>query len=177
MAEAGLRFRDAGPDDASAVAALHVASWQAAYRGELPDAYLDGALVTEKSAHWERKLAALAPDDLVLLAEDATGLAGFVAIWPDRKLVDGAFIDNLHAAPDRHRQGIGRRLMLTARDRLVARGVRQAWLTVFPDNTRAVAFYQAIGGRPGLLQVDEIGGAPCAAQAYYWLDIREMGAA
>ena len=35
-------LRPAEPDDAMEVARVHVRSWQAGYRGLLPDAYLDG---------------------------------------------------------------------------------------------------------------------------------------
>ena len=34
-------LRDAQPFDADAVARVHVQTWQVAYRGLLPDAYLD----------------------------------------------------------------------------------------------------------------------------------------
>jgi hypothetical protein len=37
-----LSVRAATPDDAAAVAGVHVRSWQAAYRGLIADAYLDG---------------------------------------------------------------------------------------------------------------------------------------
>jgi hypothetical protein len=36
-----VHVRPARPDDAAAVAGVHVRSWQAGYRGLLPDAYLE----------------------------------------------------------------------------------------------------------------------------------------
>ena len=32
-----VSIRNAGPDDAESIAAIHVASWQATYRGSIPD--------------------------------------------------------------------------------------------------------------------------------------------
>jgi hypothetical protein len=49
-------LRPAEPSDASAVARVHVRSWQAGYRNLLPDQYLDG-LRPEDRAGW-------APDGL-----------------------------------------------------------------------------------------------------------------
>jgi hypothetical protein len=40
--------RPARPDDALPVAGVHVRSWQAAYRGLLPDDYLDGLRAEER---------------------------------------------------------------------------------------------------------------------------------
>ena len=39
---AGAEIRRARPEDAEAVARVHVAGWRHAYRGLLPDDYLDG---------------------------------------------------------------------------------------------------------------------------------------
>ncbi len=171
-----IAFRDAGPADAPAVAALHIASWRAAYRGILPDAYLADALAEEKTALWRAKLGALEPEDLVILAEEAGALVGFIAVWPDPALAAGAFIDNLHAAPERRRRGIGEALMRRAAARLLAAGRRQAWLTVFPENLAAVRFYESMGGRRGLDMAAEIGGRTYRAVAYYWTDLAELGA-
>jgi hypothetical protein len=38
---AGLRFRAAGRQDETAVAALHASSWQRHYRGAFSDAFLE----------------------------------------------------------------------------------------------------------------------------------------
>ncbi|MEO1329689.1 MAG: GNAT family N-acetyltransferase [Pseudomonadota bacterium] len=170
-----ISLRNAGPDDAAAIAALHTASWRSTYRGMLPDAYLDGALAADKAAHWADKMVSLGPEDVVLAAEAEGRLVGFVAAWPDPAVVDGYFLDNLHADPGLRGRGIGRALMTALRDRITPRGARQMWLTVFPENAVAVGFYQRMGGQPGLLLTDEIGGNPCAAQAYYWLDLTRLG--
>jgi hypothetical protein len=37
-----VSFRPADASDSAAVAGLHTASWRHAYRGILPDSYLDG---------------------------------------------------------------------------------------------------------------------------------------
>lgn len=171
MASEAVTIRGAEPADAGAVAALHTASWRVAYRGILPDDYLDGALAGEHAAHWAEKLATLEADAFVLLAMDAEGLAGFAAVWPDPELADGAFIDNLHARPDGRRRGVGRALMGAAAARLQALGRRQVWLTVYPENTPAVRFYERMGGVRGLALADDLGGRRGEADIYFWRDV------
>ena len=42
--------------DAPAMGRLHVRAWQAAYRGHMPDDYLDGLRAAERAAGRERTL-------------------------------------------------------------------------------------------------------------------------
>ncbi|MEU6929538.1 hypothetical protein AB0A05_10295 [Streptomyces sp. NPDC046374] len=44
-----MPIREAAPSDAAAVAAVHIRSWRAAYRGLVPDAYLDSLDVGERT--------------------------------------------------------------------------------------------------------------------------------
>lgn len=169
-----IDIRAAGPGDAEAIAMLHAASWKRAYRGMLPDAYLDGPMSAEKEAHWRAKLADLADGDMVLAAERDRELVGFIAVWPDPAVVDGVFIDNLHAIAEAHGQGVGRALFFEAVRRAVAAGRRQAWLSCYPDNTRAVSFYKRVGGVPGLLLEDRIGDVERPAQVFFWLDLPSL---
>lgn len=172
-----LRMIDATAADADAIAAFHTASWRSAYRGLLSDAYLDGPLADEKRAHWRARLAALEPGDFVVTARDEDDrLVGFAAVWPDPALFKGAFLDNLHAAPDARRRGIGRALMAEIARRLLARGDRQIWLTVYPENARAVGFYRAMGGVEGLAMSSDHDGAPRPAVVYFWRDLDVLAA-
>lgn len=52
-----MPIRDATLDDAPAVAALHIASWRAAYRAELPAAFLATQDLAERTAVWRERLA------------------------------------------------------------------------------------------------------------------------
>src|SRR4029077_615052 len=51
-----LRLRKATPADAALVARMHAQSWAAAYRGILPDTYLDDEVPRERAAHWARRM-------------------------------------------------------------------------------------------------------------------------
>lgn len=51
-----VELRVATVEDANAVATVHVRSWQSAYRGLIPDAYLDALSVERRTAVWRRIL-------------------------------------------------------------------------------------------------------------------------
>jgi GNAT superfamily N-acetyltransferase len=53
----GTVIRAAHAADAAQIAVVHVRSWQGAYRGLLPQAYLDGLDPAERVGRWERSLA------------------------------------------------------------------------------------------------------------------------
>ena len=48
--------RDAAADDAAAIARVHAASWQAAYRGIVDDDRLDRMSVDEREQRWRERL-------------------------------------------------------------------------------------------------------------------------
>ena len=135
-----IELRKIIPEDRTEIAALQIASWQANYRGALPDTYLDGALSDDMFQYW----ATLEPasNDIMILAEDDGNLVGFIYVWcrPD------PYIDNLHVSPNYQSQGIGRQLMSAAASALIKRGHKTAYLTVVDGNHRAVRFYESLGG-------------------------------
>jgi hypothetical protein len=80
----GITLVPAGSDDAHRIAALHVRSWQTAYRGLVPDAFLAGPIENDRHTLWESRLSV--PDDarLVLKAVDQNGvMVGFTCVLRD----------------------------------------------------------------------------------------------
>ena len=149
-------IRHATPADLPAIAALHLASWQDAYRGLLPDAYLDGPLPAEMAERWR----ALPDPALVLVAQD-----GFACCLLGRPV---SYLDNLHARPGARRGGTGRRLMARLSAELVSRGEAALALTVIDANARARAFYSAMGGVEGEPYDEVIGGAAVPIREVIW---------
>src|SRR5262245_22570411 len=106
-----IEYAEAIDIDAEALARLHVDSWRSAYRGILPDAFLDGPLEADRLRLW-RQRAALPPDQrpLVLTARMDAALVGFACVFPGADDRWGALLDNLHVSPESRGQGIGARL-------------------------------------------------------------------
>ncbi|HEY8458521.1 MAG TPA: GNAT family N-acetyltransferase [Actinopolymorphaceae bacterium] len=155
------RIRDAEPDDAHQLAQTHVAAWQAAYVGILPDDYLANLSVRERTARWREILSDPTQPSTTLLAEDpATGQClGLASYGPCRDpdaapSVGELWMINLH--PSVWRRGIGSRLHDVIIQRLAAAGFRTATLWVIEENDRARRFYEHHGWKPdGQSQVHE----------------------
>src|SRR5262249_20126629 len=77
-------LRPARPDDALAVARVHVRTWQAAYRGLLPDAYLDSLRAEDRARRYT--FGSLGPDQpATIVALDGDGaIVGFATTAPAR---------------------------------------------------------------------------------------------
>ena len=141
-----IRLRTATEDDKPAIAALHALSWQDGYAGILPDTYLAKQVFEDLSDQWRD--TEIQDGDVILLAERVDGpqqntmLVGFIAVWcrPD------PYIDNLHIHPEFQSRQLGQRLMATAVQALNEHGHGTAYLWVFSDNTRAIRFYERLGG-------------------------------
>lgn len=173
----GLRLREARTEDWEGIAALHAASWQRSYRGIMSDRFLDREVVEERRRHWRGKMASPDCGDLVLLAEDEEGLAGFIAALPDPQDGSGALVDNLHVAGDRQGQGIGRTLLGETAVRLAGAGRRSLHLWVFDANADAVRFYLALGGTAAEHGFEVIEGRPLPHTRVEWRDLRMLASA
>jgi len=146
MTTDGLRFRAAGPDDAEQVALLHADSWRRHYRGAYSDSYLDGDVVTDRRSAWSSLLADQA-GRTTILAEDATGLVGFVHVIFDADDRWGSLVDNLHVVHGRQRAGIGTALLACAAGAVAEQAAGRAmYLWVLEQNTAAQRFYRTLGG-------------------------------
>lgn len=49
-------IREAGRDDAAAIAAIHCASWRSAYTNVLEQSFLDGPIEADRIELWRRRL-------------------------------------------------------------------------------------------------------------------------
>ena len=164
--------RPARAEDAGQIALVHVRSWQAAYSGLLPQAYLDGLDIAQRTARWEQNLAHLeAPRSGVLVADEGGSLLGFVSWFPSRD-ADAASdqvaeIGAIYLLPAAWGTGTGRRLMAAALGGLASAGYRQVTLWVLESNARARRFYDAGGwSADGTAKLDESLGFPLAEVRY-----------
>ena len=147
-----MDIRPARIQDVPQIAAVHVRSWQAAYRGLLPQAYLDGLDPGQRIGRWERSVSATDRSYGETLVADAAGrLSGFVSYGParddDTDSQPAGEIYAIYLVPAAWDEGIGKQLMMTALDRLGKAGFDQVILWVLDSNVRARRFYEAGGWR------------------------------
>ena len=83
-----------------------------------------------------------------MLAEDESGLIGFVHTVFDEDPTWGALLDNIHVAHARKRRGVGSGLLARIAEAVAARPHRTGlYLWVNEQNMDAQAFYEAHGAR------------------------------
>jgi GNAT superfamily N-acetyltransferase len=142
-----MRIRQATPDDASTLATLLAASWQAAYRGIIPDAYMDG-VDDARFCHRLQDSLGEGPEE-THIAEIAGAAAGLVTFGPCRDPdVDQAMageIRRIYVLPNYWRRGVGRTLCRYAEEALRQGGYRTSLLWVLVGNIRGRRFYEALG--------------------------------
>jgi ribosomal protein S18 acetylase RimI-like enzyme len=138
--------REPTPNDARALARLHVCAWQVGYRGLMPDAFLDGLSVDESERTWSALLADETPS--ILVAEERGEILGacrFGTSSDNNTPALTAEIYSLNVHPSLWGQGIGRGLLTAAASRLSLLGFSRVTLWVVHGNTRARALYQRFG--------------------------------
>src|SRR5262245_35540483 len=158
--------RPAVVDDAAAIAAVHVRTWQAAYAGVMPQSFLDGLDLAARTAMWRRSIDNGAAPGGVYVSEVDGELAGFIAVGMyrthdgDRDPSFGA-VYAIYVTPDRWSTGAGLALMREGVDHLSRHGLTEIRLWVVADNPRARRFYERFGFvADGETHVEDIGGRP-----------------
>ncbi len=159
------RIRLATIDDARSIAELHIRSWQWAYKGLIPDSYLESLPTTleQRVERNQTRLASRGRDERMWVAEEQGRVVGYVDTGPSRDAdaaSDTAEVYAIYLEPEASGKGIGRALLAHAVQDLRQRGYRQATLWVLESNARARRFYEAAGWLPdGAAKTEEMPGA------------------
>jgi ribosomal protein S18 acetylase RimI-like enzyme len=143
-----VRIREATPQDAEAIAGIHVRAWQTAYRGQLSDDFLDGLRVEDRLDMHRAALDAPPAEYRMWLAESVERPIGF-AVTGKSQDADAedrtAEFFAIYLEPEQLGTGVGRALFEHAVDDLRERGYRTATLWVLETNERARRFYEIAG--------------------------------
>ena len=142
-------IRPATAADTDRLGAIHVLAWQAAYRGVMPDAYLDALEPAQRAAMW-RQFVDRPPAgrhlDVVTTGPPDDDLAGFACYGPAGDTApDTGELYAVNLDPARWGRGLGTALVGHVADRLRDDGFTDAVLWVVPANTRARAVYERLG--------------------------------
>lgn len=142
-----MNLRRATPADAPAIAGVHVASWQVAYRGFFPDAVLDTLSVADRQAQWASRLDN--PAHGIWVTESDSRLTGFISTCPSRDAdvppPQFAEIAALYIHPASWQTGCGRALCEAAFAALRTSPAQTVTVWVLTANVRARHFYERLG--------------------------------
>lgn len=149
-------IRQATLEDAPAIAQIHVQTWQKAYRGQVPDTYLDTLDIVQRTKTWKKIL--LSGELKVFVADLKNDLVGFCTLGKscdkDARKNTGE-IGAIYIAPPVWRKGYGKKLIETAIDESKRMAFDTLTLWVLDSNTPAKLFYEQIGFRPDGTQKQE----------------------
>ena len=142
-----MQVRSATVEDAEEVEAVRLRGWQAAYRGIVADAYLDG-LAVDADRRRERMRDPAVTTLVAVAGEEVVGMA---VHGPSRDGLADEELYALYVDPGTWRTGVGSALLEACGD------VRLLW--VLQGNARAQGFYRRHGFAPdGRTQVLDLGG-------------------
>ena len=148
--------------DAARIAEIHVKTWQVAYRGQVPDAYLDALDPVRRAVVWKRLLSS--PGETVLVALRESRIVGFCDVLRSRDSAappEVAEIASIYVEPEAWGPGAGAGLMAAAIGQLREQGFSILTLWVLSTNGRARRFYEKAGFAPdGAEQTDQRHGFP-----------------
>lgn len=169
-----MTIRPARPDDAPAIARVHVDSWRETYAGIVPDEVLASLSYQRREGMWRSGLENPDWKGVMFVAEaPEREIVGFVVGGPPQE-PDEEFACELWAIyllRAYQGQGIGRQLFRRFVEEMVGRGNTSMLLWVLAENP-TVRFYERMGGTKVREKEIEIGGKTLVEWAYGW---RELG--
>ena len=169
------RLRKATVEDAAGIAFVHVRSWQVAYRGHMPDEFLDGLDAEQRTNMW-RELTQN-PEKIAFVAEDREAdIVGFSALGPSRDAdaePNTAEVSAIYVHPEKWRVGIGRALLFASLEEVRRREFDRVTLWVLEANQRARSFYETFGFTPdGAMKVDDHSKSFAVLEVRYCLELK-----
>jgi ribosomal protein S18 acetylase RimI-like enzyme len=141
-----MNVRKGLPDDAKAIATIHVRAWQSAYRGIIPSAFLEGLSISQREDAWRQHL--ISGETTIFVAEESGQVVGWAQLGRSRDTDADRSTGELyaiHVAPEHWRHGVGQHLWSKGVVHLRQSEYAEATLWVIRDNAGACAFYRANG--------------------------------
>ncbi len=147
MTSTAVYIRAAVPTDAATLARLQVDSYRRAYRGLLPDAFLQRFTVEEQQADWRVMLPSEAGEAVLLATTETDEALGYAMARVPRAMAPGGEgeLVSLHVRSDSQGGGVGKALFEAASAWLAGEGCRSMIVWVL-DGNPAAAFYEHLSG-------------------------------
>lgn len=165
-----MGVRHAVAEDVPDVARVQTSSWEAAYRGLIPDSIFERVTVEQREQMWANYMANQPPRSALLVAEAEGDIVGMANVGTSRDDDHDGSVAELFAIyvdPAHRNGGYGRELMVAALEEVRSNGFESATLWVLDTNERGRSFYE-LGGwvADGTVKIDESFGDPLREVRY-----------
>jgi ribosomal protein S18 acetylase RimI-like enzyme len=147
----GWVVRRATQADVPGVARVNVEAWRHAYRGIVPDSFLDGMDVARREQGWSRWVAMPSPDAVFVATDGGSDVVAYCAVCAVRDAADAhpvrptGELVAIYADPSVLGTGAGHAVHEAGVAALASSGFRHAVLWMFENNPVARAFYRRHG--------------------------------
>lgn len=156
-----LIIREAKLNDAEDIAKVHIKIWQQAYKGQIPDDFLENLSVENRTKVWVENISNPKPKQNIFVAESGGKILGFVAVGPNRDKdarKDWGELYAIYVDQQSAGKGVGTSLTQKGLDFLKSESFKQATLWVLVSNTKGRKFYENRGWKAeNKIKRDKIG--------------------
>ncbi len=143
-----ILIRSAVLEDSEGVAKVHTRSWQSAYRGILPDTWLDNLKWQDRKIRWDRQLPAKDSNTILVAINPQKEIIGFASAGPvrdeDLDPEETFEIYAIYVSPEYWAIGAGKKLLSALLEQIPSH-IEQLTLWVLEENQRGRAFYENRG--------------------------------
>lgn len=163
--------RPAAPGDEAGIASVQIRAWVESYQAILPAQLLEPWGPDELTRVWRRRINRAEQSSFTYVAATGDGdISGFGTCGATRHvaLPASAEIPLLYVLRRAQRKGLGRQLMREMAASASATGRGSIGLWVLARNTRAIRFYDALGGICVGERTGRFGGVPTREIGYVW---------
>jgi len=141
-----ISIREAMTADASAMASIHVRTWQTAYADIMPEEFLMTLSEEKSTAFWNQELSSGKSVNRVAVVDSQ--IIGWASGGPSRDPDSGSSseIYAIYVSPETQGRGVGKHLMQRLADDLSKGSDFVLW--VLEQNRSAIGFYTHLGFAP-----------------------------
>ena len=152
-----MTIRTATLKDIKDIATIHVTAWQVAYKGLIPQSYLDNLSIAKREQNWSNILNNSKTQTIVQeINSNVVGFANFGNTRDEDKNsnVTGE-ITSIYLNPKHWRKGLGTEIFQFILSEMKNQEFIEVTLWVLDTNQTACSFYQKMGLKPdGATKID-----------------------
>ena len=144
----GVIIRSAKVSDAAGIAKVHVETWQCAYKGQIPNSYLNSLSIEKRAGTWKKQLETPDVGTHTLVAEVDGQIVGWCTVGVSRDGDASQEVGELYGIyilPAHAGKGAGSQLMTKALETLKKEGYKKATLWVLDTNEKTKSWYTRKG--------------------------------
>ncbi|MCI1930114.1 MAG: GNAT family N-acetyltransferase [Clostridia bacterium] len=136
-----IKIRQADLEDVYTISRIYALSWKSAYKGIVPQKYLDELKYDFWVPSFQKWLNKNVTAQLIFVNEVPVGCVAYGKAR-DERFADWGEIVSIYLLPDYYRKGLGQILLKAALTDMKTKGYKNCYLWVLKENGNARDFYE-----------------------------------